>query len=218
VRVITSQREQYGVTVHLFIGTGRSLGKITFMSLTFTISQKVSYRGLNNLFSFRSVSFSTTVLVLSRSFSIHSFGTGSSFFQIAPFIPCTPSSQSRSFLWQYIILESMLVVFLRTFERWRPPTPPKPARNHNRRCNSKPAPEPVRFWVGFGSPTGFSLRALLNNNSVISSLALIIIELYLWSLSFLTLSNNKTFCESVAKLLIQNNYYYILNIFMQTKE
>jgi hypothetical protein len=32
--VITIQREQYGVTVHLFIGTGRSPGKITFMSLT----------------------------------------------------------------------------------------------------------------------------------------------------------------------------------------
>jgi hypothetical protein len=37
VRVITSQREQYGVTVHLFIGTGRSLGTITSKSLTFTI-------------------------------------------------------------------------------------------------------------------------------------------------------------------------------------
>jgi hypothetical protein len=33
----TSQREQYGVTVHLFIGTGRSLCKITSMSLTLTI-------------------------------------------------------------------------------------------------------------------------------------------------------------------------------------
>jgi hypothetical protein len=31
-RVITSQREQYGVTVHLFIGMGRSPGKITFMT------------------------------------------------------------------------------------------------------------------------------------------------------------------------------------------
>jgi hypothetical protein len=41
VRVITSQREQYGVIVHLFIGTGHDLGKITFMSLTFAISQKV---------------------------------------------------------------------------------------------------------------------------------------------------------------------------------
>jgi hypothetical protein len=62
------------------------------------------------------------------------------------------------------------------------------------------------------------LRTLLNNNSVISNLALIIIELYLQSLSFLTLSNNKTFYESLAKLFIQNNYYYILNIFTQTKE
>jgi hypothetical protein len=82
--VITSQREQYDVTVHLFIGIGRSLGKFTFMSLTFTVSQKASCRGLSSLFPFRSVSFSTTVLVLSRSFSIHSFGAGSSFFQIAP--------------------------------------------------------------------------------------------------------------------------------------
>jgi hypothetical protein len=37
-RVITSQREQYSVTVHLFIRTGRSLGKITFMSLTFFVN------------------------------------------------------------------------------------------------------------------------------------------------------------------------------------
>jgi hypothetical protein len=50
VRVITSKREQYGVTVHLFIGTGRSLGNITSMSLTFTVSQKVSCRGLSSLF------------------------------------------------------------------------------------------------------------------------------------------------------------------------
>jgi hypothetical protein len=48
--VITIQREQYGVTIHLFIGTGRSLGKITFMSLTFTVSQKVICRGLSSLF------------------------------------------------------------------------------------------------------------------------------------------------------------------------
>jgi hypothetical protein len=30
-RANTSQREQYGSTVHLFIGTGRSLCEITFM-------------------------------------------------------------------------------------------------------------------------------------------------------------------------------------------
>jgi hypothetical protein len=35
--VITNQREQYGATVHLFIGTGRSLCKVTSMLLTFTI-------------------------------------------------------------------------------------------------------------------------------------------------------------------------------------
>jgi hypothetical protein len=31
--VITIQREQHGVTVHLFIGTGRSPGKITLITL-----------------------------------------------------------------------------------------------------------------------------------------------------------------------------------------
>jgi hypothetical protein len=33
-RANTSEREQYGGTVHLFIGTGRSTVKITFMSST----------------------------------------------------------------------------------------------------------------------------------------------------------------------------------------
>jgi hypothetical protein len=33
----TSQREQYGGTVHLFIDTRRSLCKITFMPFIFTI-------------------------------------------------------------------------------------------------------------------------------------------------------------------------------------
>jgi hypothetical protein len=32
-RVNTSQREQYGGTVHLFIGTGRNPDEITFVSL-----------------------------------------------------------------------------------------------------------------------------------------------------------------------------------------
>jgi hypothetical protein len=58
-RVNTSQREQYDVTVHLFIGTGRSLCEITFMPLTFTIDLGIIYRGLDNLFLFKSVSFFT---------------------------------------------------------------------------------------------------------------------------------------------------------------
>jgi hypothetical protein len=58
-QVNTRPREQYGGTVHLFIGTGRSLCGITFMPLTFTIDLGIIYRGLDNLFPFKSVSFST---------------------------------------------------------------------------------------------------------------------------------------------------------------
>jgi hypothetical protein len=59
VRVSTSQHEQYGATVHLFIGTGRGLCKITSMPLIFTIDLRTIYRGLHSLFLFKSVSFST---------------------------------------------------------------------------------------------------------------------------------------------------------------
>jgi hypothetical protein len=120
------ERLQFSVnsTVLLFIylGTEHSLDTITFMSLTFTVDHNPSCRVLSSLFSFRSVSSFTIVIVLSRSFFSHSFGASSSFLQIAPFMPCTPSSQSRSFLRQYIILENILVMFLRTFGRGRPPT------------------------------------------------------------------------------------------------
>jgi hypothetical protein len=54
-RVNTSQREQYGGTVHLFIGTVRSLCKITFMPFMFTIDLRTIYRGLDSLFLFKSV-------------------------------------------------------------------------------------------------------------------------------------------------------------------
>jgi hypothetical protein len=77
-RVITIQREQYDVTVHLFIGTGRSPDKITFMSLTFTANHKASYQGLSSLFPFRSVSFSTFIIILSWSSFSHNFGVRSS--------------------------------------------------------------------------------------------------------------------------------------------
>jgi hypothetical protein len=54
----TSQRLQYGGTVHLFIGTGRSLCKFTFMPFIFTIDLWTTQRGLDSLFPFRSVPFS----------------------------------------------------------------------------------------------------------------------------------------------------------------
>jgi hypothetical protein len=83
-REITVQREQYGVTVHLFIGMGHNPNKITFMSLTFTTNNKASCQGSSSLFSFRSVPSSTFVIVLSRSFFGHSFGARSPFLQTAP--------------------------------------------------------------------------------------------------------------------------------------
>jgi hypothetical protein len=41
--VITIQREQYDVTVYLFIGTGYNPGKITFMSLTLIYYYNIEY-------------------------------------------------------------------------------------------------------------------------------------------------------------------------------
>jgi hypothetical protein len=57
-RMNTSQREQYGGTVHLFIGTGRGLCKITFMPFMFTIDLRTIQQGLDSLFPFKSVPFS----------------------------------------------------------------------------------------------------------------------------------------------------------------
>jgi hypothetical protein len=57
-RASTSQREQYGGIVHLFIGTGHSLCKITFMPFIFSIDLRTICRGLNSLFLLKSVPFS----------------------------------------------------------------------------------------------------------------------------------------------------------------
>jgi hypothetical protein len=51
----TSQREQYGGTVHLFIGTRHSPVKITFMSLITSYNHDTNYHGLIGLFLFKSV-------------------------------------------------------------------------------------------------------------------------------------------------------------------
>jgi hypothetical protein len=59
------QRAQYGSTVHLYIGTGRSPCKITLMPFTFANDSIVTHRGLNSLFLFKSVSFSAIVPKLS---------------------------------------------------------------------------------------------------------------------------------------------------------
>jgi hypothetical protein len=57
-RVNTSQREQYEGIVHLFIGTGHRLCKITCMPFMFTMDLRTIQRGLDSLFPFKSVPFS----------------------------------------------------------------------------------------------------------------------------------------------------------------
>jgi hypothetical protein len=54
-RASTSQREQYGGTVHLFIDTGRSLYEITFMSFTTGYNHDTNYHRPIGLFIFKSV-------------------------------------------------------------------------------------------------------------------------------------------------------------------
>ena len=55
VRVNTIQREQYRGTVHLFIGTGCSPVKKTFMSFTTSYNHDTNYHGMIGLFLFKSV-------------------------------------------------------------------------------------------------------------------------------------------------------------------
>jgi hypothetical protein len=71
-----SQREQYGSTVHLFIGSGRSPCKITSRSFDFDNNSIIIYWGLDSLFLFKSVSSSP---LSCRSFLAHSFGSAPSF-------------------------------------------------------------------------------------------------------------------------------------------
>jgi hypothetical protein len=54
-RANTIQREQYGGTVHLFIGMGHSPVRITFMSLMTSYNHDTNHHGLIGLFLFKSV-------------------------------------------------------------------------------------------------------------------------------------------------------------------
>jgi hypothetical protein len=73
---MSSQREQYENTVHLFIGTGRSPCKITSRPFAFANNSIVIHWGLDSLFLFKSVSF---FLSSCRSSLAHSFGSVPSF-------------------------------------------------------------------------------------------------------------------------------------------
>jgi hypothetical protein len=122
--VITIQREQYGVIVHLFIGAGHSLDKTTFMSLTFNVNHKASYQGLSSLFPFRSVSSSTFIIVLSRSSFSHSFSVRSSCLRVVfpyyAYLHLEAEASCRSLCY----IEKHISHIFRTFGRGRPPTVP----------------------------------------------------------------------------------------------
>jgi hypothetical protein len=130
-REITIQREQYGVIVHLFIGTGRNPDKITSMPLTFTLNYNASYQGLSSLFPLRSVSSFILDIMPSRSSFSHSFGVHPYHIRVVSsyhtrlyheraFIP-----KPKTLVIVYAKAENIwLVTFFRTFGRGRPPTVP----------------------------------------------------------------------------------------------
>jgi hypothetical protein len=127
--VITIQREQYGVTVHLFIGTGCCSDKITSMSVTFTLNHNTHYQGLSSLFTFRSVLSFTFVIILSRSSFNH-------IFSVCPFCLQVVSSYHTCFHQKENLhpkakasynslcyTENIwLITLFRTFEKGRAPT------------------------------------------------------------------------------------------------
>jgi hypothetical protein len=121
-RVITIPREQYSVTVHLFIGAGHSPNKITFMSLTFTVNHKASYQGLSSLFSFRSVPSFTFVIILSGSSFSHSFGVHSSYLQVVSSYHTYLHLKAEASCNSLCYTEKHISHIFRTFGRGRLPT------------------------------------------------------------------------------------------------
>jgi hypothetical protein len=120
-RVITIHREQYGVTVHLFIGTRRSSDNITFMPLTSTLNHNANYQGLSSppLGRFRLSSSLTcqaeAPLAIASAFIHVAFGLYPHVKRFHPKAEASCSSQCHTEnIW--------LVTFLRTFGRGRPPT------------------------------------------------------------------------------------------------
>jgi hypothetical protein len=74
VLAVTRLPEQYRDTVHLFIGTRRSLCKITFMPFTIDYNNDTKHHGSLSHFIFKSVDPSSRDLSLCRSFIGNSFG------------------------------------------------------------------------------------------------------------------------------------------------
>jgi hypothetical protein len=119
---MSSQREQYGSTVHLFIGTGDSPCKITSRPFAFANNSIVIHRGLDSLFPFKSVSF---FLSLCRSSLAHSFGSIPSFVSLVLLYTVILTQvrrvQVRRYLLMYYTPETLLN---HVFEDLRKPKAP----------------------------------------------------------------------------------------------
>jgi hypothetical protein len=117
-----SQREQYGSTVHLFIGTGRSPCKITFRPFAFDNNSIVIHRGLDSLFLFKSVSF---FLSSCRSSLAYSFGSVPSFVPLV-FLHTVILTQVRKvYVQRYLLMYYTLETLLNhVFEDLRKPKAP----------------------------------------------------------------------------------------------
>jgi hypothetical protein len=134
--VITIQREQYDVTVHLFIGTRRSLDKIIFMSLTFTVNHKASYQGLSSLFSFRFVPSSTFVIILSRSSFSHSFGVHSSRLQVVSSYHAYLHLKVEASCNSLCYMKNILVTFFEDLQKRKTPNKSRGGESCTARCSS----------------------------------------------------------------------------------
>jgi hypothetical protein len=125
-----SQREQYGSTVHLFIGTGRSPCKITLMPFAFINNSIVIFRGLIWLFIFKSVSLFCCHAEAFLHIALWSFHPSSRSSSISvklrldhAFVYPQPDSEDTcSHIPARILEKHCQIMFLRTFESRRLPT------------------------------------------------------------------------------------------------
>jgi hypothetical protein len=118
-RQMLSQRQQYGSTIHLFIGTRRNPCKITPMPFTSTNNSIVIHRGLDDLFIFKLVSFSAIMPKLSCSQLRRCINL-----RILCASPTVVLIRIRRYLSTHYTPETLLNHVFRTFGSRRPPTMP----------------------------------------------------------------------------------------------
>jgi hypothetical protein len=113
-----SQREQYGSTVHLFIGTGHNPCKITPMPFTSASNSIVIHWGLNSLFPFKSV----PLFCYPAEASLRIASTLRQPLYSLCFLHCGSDPSLKVPVHVLYSRNTIKSCFLRTFGSWRPPT------------------------------------------------------------------------------------------------